>query len=341
MIFSVISMFALLAFASLAVDWGYVQCTKSEMQRQADATARGYLAYYAIYGQTTANASGPSLYSPASGWNPVDGNSGVAPTVAVTWGYWNTATSQFVAGTNASYSLAVQCVVSRKASGSNALSMPFARYIGWAKTDVTCTAVAVQIQSTQSGVANPPATSDIWLAGMPNGSTASTNDTTTNATPYLANSIPVVPGTYLEFSGITGFASNSPTVASSAPDGDTNWVLAHDAGAENGIVDLNAPIHALIGVFLDASAPSGTAAPAGRDYSTSASRDQSAYDDIRLKQPFFIGDGQTAAGVNQRFMVPAGATRLYLGSMDGFEWNNNWGQYFATVTVDATISLKK
>ena len=99
------------------------------------------------------------------------------------------------------------------------------------------------------------------------------------------------------------------------------------------------PINALLGVFLDANQPSLTAAPATRDYTSSTSRDQSSYTDILLKQPFYIGDGQTSGGATQTFLVPQGATRLYLGTMDGHEWSNNSGSIAATVTANQQIQL--
>jgi hypothetical protein len=71
-------------------------------------------------------------------------------------------------------------------------------------------------------------------------------------------------------------------------------------------------------VFLDANAPNTSAAPSSRDYSTSASREATSYDDLNLKQPFFIGDGQTSTGTVQQFKIPPGATRLFLGPMDGY-----------------------
>ena len=48
---------------------------------------------------------------------------------------------------------------------------------------------------------------------------------------------------------------------------------------------------------------------------------------------FFVGDGQNADGLVQQFIVPAGATRLYLGTMDGFGWFNNSGAIAVTVTA--------
>jgi hypothetical protein len=55
----------------------------------------------------------------------------------------------------------------------------------------------------------------------------------------------------------------------------------------------------------------------------------------QVKQVFFIGDGLTGTGSGavQNFIVPTGATRLFLGPMDGFEWKGNTGSF--TVTVQA------
>ena len=44
-----------------------------------------------------------------------------------------------------------------------------------------------------------------------------------------------------------------------------------------------------------------------------------------MKQIFFIGDGVDSKGMRQEFVVPAGATRLYVATWDFFEWNNNSG----------------
>jgi hypothetical protein len=61
-----------------------------------------------------------------------------------------------------------------------------------------------------------------------------------------------------------------------------------------------------------------------------------------LKQVFFIGAGATRDGVSRRFVVPKDATRLFLGVMDGYEWNNNYGSFAVRVTIeryDASSSL--
>lgn len=70
----------------------------------------------------------------------------------------------------------------------------------------------------------------------------------------------------------------------------------------------------LIGVFLDGAEPAGTA-PATLDYSVTSPLALTV--SPLLRQLFFIGDGLGTGGANQHFMVPTGATRLFLGFADG------------------------
>jgi len=53
----------------------------------------------------------------------------------------------------------------------------------------------------------------------------------------------------------------------------------------------------------------------------------------RLHQIFYIGDGLTGTNIGQRqeFVVPDGATRLFLGTSDGFGWFNNSGSFEVTI----------
>jgi hypothetical protein len=84
-------------------------------------------------------------------------------------------------------------------------------------------------------------------------------------------------------------------------------------------------------VFLSDSAPNGgSSAPATLDFTTASSRDFSTLSP-KLKQPFFIGDGLRNNGDHQTFVVPSGATRLYVGSMDGQQWSDNAGGFSVTV----------
>ena len=76
----------------------------------------------------------------------------------------------------------------------------------------------------------------------------------------------------------------------------------------------------LIGVFLDGAEPTGTA-PATLDYSVTSPLALTV--SPLLRQLFFIGDGLGTGGANQHFMVPTGATRLFLGFADGVPYFRN------------------
>ncbi|HEX8916732.1 MAG TPA: Tad domain-containing protein [Humisphaera sp.] len=342
-IYAVLAMLGLIAVGSLAVDWARVQAVKTDCQRAADATARGALAIYQAYDASTAQSYAPFI--PTSAYNPVDAGSGVQPTVTITWGKWDSTTKTFTAGT---YSPpAVKVTVSRTKANGNAVTTSLASVLGFRSVDVVQTSIAAVVTKpavtyTVSGQSDP------WLAGMPAGSTASYNDTAPAQSPQA---IPLPAGStgYLTFTSVTG-AVDHGTSGATGPEGKLSQDYTHGAdspggptpAAENGIGDITAPIGGLIGVFLDDNAPNTTAAPStSRDYSTSASRDLNAYTDLQLKQPFYIGDGQTGSGTVQQFTVPAGATRLFLGPMDGHEWSNNTGSFSVTISQSPVIELVK
>jgi hypothetical protein len=173
-----------------------------------------------------------------------------------------------------------------------------------------------------------PGTSDPWLAGMPDGTLASINDSAPGQSPVLATGFTLTPGGILTFAA-TGSVNNVPGPSGLTPDG--GGFQGHFTGAENGISDLNAPLTSLVGVFLDASQPDSTPAPAALDFSTAPALDYVSLSPL-LKQVFFIGDGVNSASIVQEVVIPTGATRLYLGTMDGFEWNNNYGEFDVSIT---------
>ena len=195
-------------------------------------------------------------------------------------------------------------------------------------------AFAVGLAANADAATIVPGTSDPWLAGMPNGSTASLQDVAPGQSPVQVLLF-FVPGDVLTFSA-AGLTDHCPagTCGFAGPEGDTIEPPAgHATGAENGIGNLVAPIDSLIGVFLGPARPDLSAAPGGLDFSTLASRDFASLSPL-LKQPFFIGDGLRNDGLSvQHFIVPAGATRLYLGTMDGFGWWNNAGSFEVTATT--------
>jgi len=179
------------------------------------------------------------------------------------------------------------------------------------------------------------ANSNAWLAGMPAGATASLADVGSAQAPAQVNDLLLAHGVALGFSatGITDHCSEVESCGFAGAEGDSGeGSFRHTTGAENGIADLLAPIDSLIGVFLDSTQPDQGAAPDSLDFSTSTARDFASLSPL-LKQPFFIGDGlRNDATTVQSFIVPAGATRLFLGTMDGFGWYNNTGSLGVTVT---------
>jgi len=205
-------------------------------------------------------------------------------------------------------------------------------------------AFAIGLAANAGATTIVPGTADPWLAGMPNGSTASLQDIAPGQSP-IEVLLFFVPGDAVTFSA-TGLTDHCPagSCGFAGPEGDAvEGSTGHVGGAENGIGDLIAPIDSLVGVFLGPGQPDLSSAPGGTlDFSTLASRDFASLSPL-LKQPFFIGDGLRNDGLSvQQFIVPAGATRLYLGTMDGFGWWNNSGSFEVTATTapePATIVL--
>lgn len=185
-----------------------------------------------------------------------------------------------------------------------------------------------------SGMSNP------YLAGMPDGSTASSGDTAPAQSPAEVLRFPGTPRSVIRFtaSGAVRWNPNQPYYG---PEGQLDLNTAHLDGPQNGISDVTMPANALLGLFLGPDRPDATAAPTSLDFSTDASRDYLILFP-QLKQIFFIGDGRLAGGnVLRRVIVPAGATRLFLGTMDGRRWLTNDGEFIVEVSAEASLSFQR
>ena len=201
---------------------------------------------------------------------------------------------------------------------------------------------AVDVNQQIEATANP------FLAGMPKGTVASLNNPKNSPdyagspgqplqSPFTVN-VPLEEGQALTFDSISGTARHDPTLATYEPDGNLGSIGHNTSGNEHGIADTNAPINALVGVFLTDEQPDRTAAPPKLDFSSQASRDFGMLEP-QVKQIFFIGDGQSSAGKRQEFVVPKGATRLFLATWDFYEWNNNSGQRTVKVSRPQQVIL--
>jgi hypothetical protein len=198
-------------------------------------------------------------------------------------------------------------------------------------------AVTAQASSTNVlGKANP------WLAGMPGGSEIifeGTTDTAPAQSPTLVSGISLAGGAVV-FSNATGGVHNGslcPDVCY-GPDGRIfhgQSFVKHEGGAVNGIAGVWAPMNALLGVFLDDTQPDLLTPPAELDFQTVGLDFLSLAPTLR--QVFFVGDGFTSSGTQQQFVIPVGAARLFLGTMDGYGWANNSGEFNVIVSNITTV----
>jgi Flp pilus assembly protein TadG len=325
----------LVGFVSLAIDLGRVQEAKSKLFTAADAAAR-----YAVTGLSDGSAASKAISVAAA--NSADGSPVVLQASDVEVGTWDSSSKTFTP-TNISPN-SVRVTARRTSARGNAISTTYASLLGQQSIDLSVVSVATVVNgtSTQNNVAgrcNP------WLAGMPSGTTANWYDDAPNCAPSLFQGATFTAGAILNFQ-FTGSVSYFPGTQPFNPDGDTAWIIndyyaAANGGSEHGIANLYAPITSVIGVFLDDTQPDSSPAPASLDFTTAASRDFASLSPL-LKQPFYIGDGLRADGVTpQQFVIPPGATRLFLGVMDGQQWSDNSGTLSTTVTKPTVISVVK
>lgn len=200
---------------------------------------------------------------------------------------------------------------------------------------LTAISLEAQMQTSVPIVVRVPATSNPYLAGMPKGTRARLQDRAPEESPVL---VPVsLQGadavTFRASGGMNYHPPPCPPTCDS-PNGSASMLTEHTGGAEHGIADVSAPMDSLVGVFLDDQPPDRGRPPKGLDFR--ASRREFVSLSPQLKQVFFIGTGSTRAGAVRRFLIPLGATRLFLGTMDGYDWYNDTGGFTVAVTLEGT-----
>ncbi len=337
-----VTMALMMGFCSVAVDLGRVQAAKTELHAAADAAARfGALGLSnIIYGTSAASSNAIAV----AGQNLVDGSPLVLTSSDVQTGIWSTVTHTFTANSDPTVCNAVKVTACRTAARGTGVPLVFAQLIGQSTCDINVTAIAT-VTGGASASYTVQATDNPFLAGMPSGSVASQNnphnspDYAPQESPLQATGITIAPGATMTFDGINGGATNDFTDPNRyTADGNTGWICNNTNGSENHISDVYAPINCLIGVFLSDSVPTANTTPPALDFSTDAERNFTTLKP-QLQQIFFIGDGRDDAGTVQNFVVPAGATRLYLATMDSYQWNNNIGSFSTTVHQQSTVKI--
>jgi hypothetical protein len=186
-----------------------------------------------------------------------------------------------------------------------------------------------------AGTVNVDSTTDIWLAGQPNGSTATGffgTDTAPDNSPVLLAAAGGTTFTFLATgsTSVDGVNFGGPDGAAAYPDETTFGV-----GPANGIGTYKGPADALIGVFLNDDLSSGTGGPASLDFTDPLVLGAAGFTPL-LNQIFFIGDGLTGTGIGdlQTFLAPTGSTRLFLAVADSFGSSvGNFGALDVTYTA--------
>jgi hypothetical protein len=130
---------------------------------------------------------------------------------------------------------------------------------------------------------------------------------------------------------------HGPTIS-----GSSGYTVANAYGGISGISLQGGG--SLVGVFEPATGPTG-AAPANLNFTTNSGDIGTSFTSYSpaLYQTFFIGDGLTGDGTGtvQQFIVPAGATRLFLGISDAPEFDGDPGAYgdnYGAFTVSFEIA---
>ena len=217
------------------------------------------------------------------------------------------------------------------------------------KRDFRRVALFGQIPKPDMLTVNVPATSNPYLAGLPNRDESTRGRQAPQQSPVLVQRT-LSHAVAVTFTAV-GAIQHTPECPPDCYGPNGAELARHLGGAEHGIADAIAPMNALMGVFLSDERPDRSETPRSLDYRV-IRRDNNSFSP-QLKQVFFIGDGKTSSGALRRYLVPAKATRLYLAVMDGYEWNNNSGSFTVTVaierdrvdtdifTVDSTITFSK
>lgn len=140
--------------------------------------------------------------------------------------------------------------------------------------------------------------------------------------------VPVISGLVIQAAapatgGINYFNGFGPPFF--APDG--NGTSGSDLLAIDGISGYKGPEGPLAGVFLDDNIPDTGPAPATIDFTGAGLGTDFLSLSPELGQVFFIGDGFDSFAVAQSFVAPVGATRLYLGIPDGWNFDGSPGYY--------------
>lgn len=354
LVYLTMTMTVMIGVGILAVDMGRQQIAQGELQAATDAAAR-----YAAVGMISSSTRLKTARDQATlvaAEERVDGQPVTVAANDIELGYWNASSSTFVPVSNESNANAVR-VTFRQTLGANG-SMPlFAQALGASPRPLRASTVAMATVTSTEVVA--PASGNLWLSDAPNNTTITNNQSNTARYDNSGTSsnrkqrpreisledLGLKPGDIVSFEGLSGTGNNGSGASDTGPDGNMSHMVSLGqtyspgvpAVGANGIANTRAPLAACMGLFLSDSLPTSSAQPSGLDFGTEAQRDYLTLAPL-CKQPFFVGDGKTSAGEVQQIRIPAGATRIFLGMMDAWQWNDNVGSFTLKFYRGTTVS---
>ena len=324
----------LLAVSVLTVDWGVRQVAAGELQDAVDAAT-----LYGVRGLTNNYQTAESRVYAALAETPVRGRPVSKSSVTIEAGLWDPKLRVFEPLSGTARNSATALRVSVRLTGDDGVKTPFAASVGLSKMPVAARATATRGVPYNIDV---DAKACPYLAGMPDGSKVKftstsklsyAHDTIAPESTPVGVSFPVVPGQTIYFRDVSGSTGDHASGLTYGLEGNTSRNKIKQA-AVNGINSTTAPLNSLMAIFLDDRTPDSWAPEAQLDFSSTASREFDRLTPTN-KQVFFIGDGvQNGTQRLQEFVVPPGATRLFLGLNDevGYWWDN-FGAYRTTAFV--------
>lgn len=353
LIYATVAMAVMMGFAVLAVDLGRMQLAKSQLQDAADAAAR--YASAGMASSSTAQTTAQSHALAVMGEWTIEGVSLSSSNITTSVGTWNASTNVFTATTTNPN--AVKIDLTYQFSPGNGRVPLFVNALSSMTPRVRASAVA-RVAST-SNTFSPPAAGNLWLSAMTSGTQSKNfrNDANwvwdyagTTSTPRQSplqltlSSIGLAAGDTLSFEGLSGSASYVAGQTNNA-DGDSGFIVALGqtypgsvpTNSMNGMSNVRAPIGAVMAVFLNDNSPTTGSTPSCLDFNSSTQRDYASISP-EMKQVFFVGDGKKSDGTVQKIIVPDGATRVFIGMMDAWQWNDNTGNFSFKVYGPTTVT---
>ena len=323
------------ALGLFSVDAGAIFTARSELQLTVDAAARfgAQALRNGDHGQARANVH-QSLTD-----NLVAGNNATLTDADIEFGLWDpvTRTMTVLPASEAAGATAIRVTARVTRDSENAVGTMFGSLVGLDDYELTATATAtigsplpIEVQADScpylAGMRNGDEIPFTWAPWYPDLPSASTYVDC----PPTSVSVKLRPGETVYFRDVEGSTGDTGTGVTYTLEGNTDRILGQ-AGL-SWFSRTDAPLNALMGVFLDDNRPTTTITPAGLNFGTATARDQLVIQP-KLKQIFFIGDGvRNTDGRIQKFIVPDGATRLFLGTNDEHgNWFDNFGSYRTTL----------